>query len=70
MWMVCPSYLLNHLPNYAVIHLDSIYHAAHLIPVYGTNHIPWNIKPHHCYDTFHAFYVNKYIDHHAFEIVS
>ena len=65
MWMVRPGYLPNHSPNYVVIHLDSIYRAAHLIPVYP---ISRNIKPHSCYDVFHAFYVNKYVDHHTFEI--
>ncbi|KAF8441008.1 hypothetical protein L210DRAFT_3612177 [Boletus edulis BED1] len=70
MWMVRPGYLPNRSPNYAVIHLDSIYRAAHLIPVYGTDRISRNIKPHHCYDAFRAFYVNKYVDHHAFEIAS
>jgi hypothetical protein len=68
MWMVRPGYLPNHSPNYAVIHLDSIYHAAHLIPVYGMDPISRNIKPHSCYDAFRAFYVNKYVDHHTFEI--
>ncbi|KAF8419962.1 hypothetical protein L210DRAFT_3615588 [Boletus edulis BED1] len=70
MWMVQPANLPNCSPYYAVIHLDSIYHTAHLIPVYGMDHIPRNIKPHNCYDAFRAFYVNKYVDHHAFEIAS
>ena len=70
MWMVCPAYLPNHSPNYTVIHLDSIYYAAHLIPVYGMDHISCKIKHHNCYNVFHAFYVNKYVDHHTFEIVS
>ncbi|KAN0101260.1 hypothetical protein V8E55_001244 [Tylopilus felleus] len=60
MWMVRPGYLPNHSPNYA--------RAAHLIPVYGMDPISRNIKPHSCYDAFHAFYVNKYVDHHTFEI--
>ncbi|KAF8431821.1 hypothetical protein L210DRAFT_3614448 [Boletus edulis BED1] len=70
MWMVRPANLPNCSPYYVVIHLDSIYRAAHLIPVYGMDHIPRNIKPHNCYDAFRAFYVNKYVDHHAFEIAS
>ncbi|KAF8131904.1 hypothetical protein EV363DRAFT_1164456 [Boletus edulis] len=62
--------LSNCSPYYVVIHLDSIYCAAHLIPVYGMDCIPRNIKPHNCYDAFRAFYVNKYVNHHAFEIAS
>ncbi|KIJ58693.1 hypothetical protein HYDPIDRAFT_33907 [Hydnomerulius pinastri MD-312] len=68
MWMVCPSSLPNHSPHFAIIYTDSIYRAAHLIPIYGTRFIPRNIEPHHSYDAFQAYYVNKYADHHAFEI--
>ncbi|KAF9218822.1 hypothetical protein BS17DRAFT_863841 [Gyrodon lividus] len=70
MWMVCPSYLPNHTPNFAIIHIDTIYRAAHLIPIYGANAISHDIKPHHSYDAFQAFYINKYADHHVFEIAS
>lgn len=67
MWMVQPSTLRDHSPDYSVIHIDTIFRAAHLIPIYGDKEISPLIKPHHCYDTFQAFYVNKYADHHAFE---
>jgi len=70
MWMVWPSFLPNHSSNHAVIHMDSIYCAAHLIPVYGAASISSHIKPHNCYDSFHTFYVNKYVDHHSFELAS
>lgn len=33
---------------------------------HGTTFIFHHIKPHHCYNAFQAFYVNKYVDHHAF----
>ena len=69
-WIVWPSYLHDHSPNFAVIHIDTIYHAAHLIPIYGTSHISQHIKPHNSYDTFCAFYVNKYVDHHVFKLAS
>ncbi|KAF9225582.1 hypothetical protein BS17DRAFT_869508 [Gyrodon lividus] len=70
MWMMHPSYLPNHTPNFAIIHIDAIYRAAHLIPIYGANAISHDIKPHHSYDAFRAFYINKYADHHVFEIAS
>ncbi|KIK72555.1 hypothetical protein PAXRUDRAFT_180456 [Paxillus rubicundulus Ve08.2h10] len=69
-WMVRPTCLPNHSPHIAVIHLDNIYCAAHLIPIFGPSPISHNIKPHHCYDAFQAFYVNKYADHHTFEIAA
>lgn len=70
MWIVRPATLPDRQPNYAIIHTDSIYRAAHLIPVYGTRPVSLELKPHHSYDTFDSFYVNKYADHHSFMIAS
>ena len=70
MWIVRLGTLPNHTPNYMIIHIDSIYRVAHLIPVYSTDPILPEIKPHHSYDTFKSFYINKYADHHSFEIAS
>ncbi|KAG2114058.1 hypothetical protein BD769DRAFT_1630015 [Suillus cothurnatus] len=70
LWIVHPSVHDNGTPNFAIIHIDMVYHAAHLIPVYGPNFIADDIKYFHSYDAFHSFYVNKFADHHAFEIVS
>ncbi|KAG1849282.1 hypothetical protein DFJ58DRAFT_716937 [Suillus subalutaceus] len=67
MWMVSPSSDGNHA-HYAVIHVEAIFHSAHLILVYGTEPLPLSIKAHHVLDIFTLFYVNKYADHHAFEI--
>ncbi|KAI6141325.1 hypothetical protein BKA82DRAFT_28768 [Pisolithus tinctorius] len=69
MWIVCPSYNARNVPHIAIIHIDAIYRAAHLIPVYAAHNINTrDIKPHDSYDTFNSFYVNKFADHHAFEI--
>ncbi|KAF8522595.1 hypothetical protein BU17DRAFT_75141 [Hysterangium stoloniferum] len=51
-----------------IIHLDAIVHSAHLIAVYGNNPLPKDIPLCYTLDLFHSYYVNKYIDHHAFEI--
>ncbi|KAG2104633.1 hypothetical protein BD769DRAFT_1630825 [Suillus cothurnatus] len=67
MWMVEPS-SVDHHAHFAVIHVDTIFRSAHLIPVYGTDMLPLTIKSHHVLDIFTLFYVNKYADHHAFEI--
>ncbi|KAI6146653.1 hypothetical protein BKA82DRAFT_145976 [Pisolithus tinctorius] len=64
MWIICPSYNACNVP-----HIDIIYHAAHLIPIYATHNINTrDIKPHGSYNTFNFFYVNKFTNHHAFEI--
>ncbi|KAG1814509.1 hypothetical protein DFJ58DRAFT_661483, partial [Suillus subalutaceus] len=68
MWIVCPEYRANNTLEHAVIHIDAIYRAAHLIPVYGTEFLPQELKFYHSYDVFQTYYVNKYADHHAFEI--
>ncbi|KAG1744020.1 uncharacterized protein EDB91DRAFT_1050797 [Suillus paluster] len=70
MWIVCPSVHDDDSPNLAVIHIDTVYRTAHLIPVYGSDFIPDSLKYYHSYDAFRSFYVNKYADHHAFEIAS
>jgi hypothetical protein len=68
MWVVEPDSHADGSAFTAVIHLDSILRAAHLIPVYGQDTIPTDIPLAYSLDVFHSYYVNKYIDHHAFEI--
>jgi len=68
MWMVRPSFIWGQQPNFAVIHVDAIFRAAHLIPIFGRELVPPEIKPYHCYDIYRGFYVNKFADHHAFEV--
>ncbi|KAG1856602.1 hypothetical protein C8R48DRAFT_749163 [Suillus tomentosus] len=70
MWMVRPGVLEDGSPNLSVIHIDTVYRAAHLMPVYGPDFIPHTLKFYHSYDAFRSFYVNRYADHHAFEIAS
>ncbi|KAF8128116.1 hypothetical protein EV363DRAFT_1400617 [Boletus edulis] len=51
--------------------ISTVFHTVHLLPMFG-NSDP--IHPAVCYDTsldaFKAYYVNKFADHHSFEIVS
>ena len=67
MWMVRPKVDDNGSPSISVVHLDCIFRAAHLLPIYGDDPID-SVSPHDSLDVFQAFYVNKYIDHHAFQI--
>ncbi|KAI6008589.1 hypothetical protein EDC04DRAFT_2871475 [Pisolithus marmoratus] len=48
----------------SIIHLDIIYRVAQLIPIYASHESvdPASVKP------IHTFYVNKFADHHVFEI--
>ncbi len=51
-----------------VVHLDSFLRAAHLIPVFDNRPIPLGFRFTYSLDSFKAYFVNKYIDHHANEI--
>jgi hypothetical protein len=55
--------------EFSIVHLDSILRSAHLIPMFGDDFIP-AVDPSDTLDTFDTFYVNKFADHHAFEIIT
>jgi len=67
MWVVRPD-LSHGMREKSVLHLDSFLHAAHLIPVFGEKKVPRKLDRTHSLDAFPTYFVNKYIDHHTFEI--
>jgi hypothetical protein len=68
MWVVEPERTSNGRRLASVIHLDTISRGAHLLPVFDDNTpVPTSLHFSETLDSFRAFYVNKYIDHHAFE---
>ncbi|KAH9044390.1 hypothetical protein EDB85DRAFT_2070585 [Lactarius pseudohatsudake] len=64
MWVVEP----DHKSHVSIIHLDGIVRASHLLPVFGQGCVSTTLSFPNTLDTFTSFYVNKYVDHHAFEI--
>ncbi|KAH7922067.1 hypothetical protein BV22DRAFT_1018031 [Leucogyrophana mollusca] len=70
MWMVRPLFHDDGSRDISIIHTDSIFRAAHLLPLFGQDFIPSDINHHNSLDAYRGFYVNKYADHHAFEIAS
>ena len=68
MWIVEPDALDDGKPFMSIIDLDTVVRASHLIPVFGRGHVLRTLQFTDTLDTFTRFYVNKYIDHHAFEI--
>ena len=68
MWMVEPDICDDGVPSEAIIHLDCIMQAAHLIGHYGETFVTPTLTLHDSLDAFDSYYVNKNIDHHAFEI--
>ncbi|KAJ8701478.1 hypothetical protein PTI98_000250 [Pleurotus ostreatus] len=70
MWIVRPETTgQNDTPVLSVVHLDSMLRLAHLLPVFGPAYLPSPFSHTHSLDAFKAFYINRYIDHHAFEIL-
>ncbi|KAF8218902.1 hypothetical protein L208DRAFT_1345772, partial [Tricholoma matsutake] len=68
MWVVEPDVLGNGEAFTSIIHLDTIVRASHLIPVFGPQRVSKTLSFTDTLDAFSSFYVNKYVDHHAFEI--
>jgi hypothetical protein len=71
MWMVEPDIRSDDSRLLAVVHIDSIYRAAHLMPAYLTaQFIDRSLGMHDSLDFFDLFYINKFADHNAFQIAS
>ncbi|KAF8886184.1 hypothetical protein BD779DRAFT_1441849 [Infundibulicybe gibba] len=51
-----------------IVHLESVVRSAHLIGLYGDQFLPKNFSHTDSLQTFHAYYVSKYSDHHAHEL--
>lgn len=68
MWIVEPDTSDDDNEPTTIIHLDTVIRAAHLLPVFGHDHVPQTLSFPDTLDTFTRFYVNKYADHHTFEI--
>ena len=70
-WMVQPDFHDDERPYLSIISLESIFRAAHLIPVHRTSEfVSRSLTMHDTLDEFKLFYVNKFVDHNAFEIAS
>ncbi|KAI9439444.1 hypothetical protein BJY52DRAFT_1206931 [Lactarius psammicola] len=69
MWVVKQEFDYHGQPTVEVIHVDSIARAAHLLPVYGASQVPEEFRYHSALDTFHTFFVNHYVNHHAHEFI-
>ncbi|KDQ54263.1 hypothetical protein JAAARDRAFT_196639 [Jaapia argillacea MUCL 33604] len=69
MWVVRPEFTGNGRQSLAVIPVDSIERAAHLIGVYGSAFLPPDFPHEDSLDVFGAFYISKYADHHMHEFL-
>ncbi|KAJ7202083.1 hypothetical protein GGX14DRAFT_370690 [Mycena pura] len=69
MWVVTPEMERGRRKALAIIHLDCIARATHLLPIYGAAFVPEDFHFSNSLDAFRGFFVNRYIDHHAFEFL-
>ncbi|KAF7974379.1 hypothetical protein HWV62_12354 [Athelia sp. TMB] len=68
MWVVEPEMDDEDSHIMSVIHLDSVVRGAHLIPVYGERFLARGTHFTETLDLFPAYFINKFADHHAYEI--
>ncbi len=66
MWLVEREYR-DEEPLLAVVHVDTIFRAVHLLPFFGQERVPQRFSHSDTLDTYGMFYVNKFADHHSFE---
>ncbi|KAI0314791.1 hypothetical protein OF83DRAFT_1165069 [Amylostereum chailletii] len=68
MWKLRPETSCTDMRIQSVEHLDSVLRSAHLLPVFGVGFIPHDFRFSYSLDSFTSYYVNKYADHHIYEI--
>ncbi|KAI0069827.1 hypothetical protein K474DRAFT_1680629 [Panus rudis PR-1116 ss-1] len=68
MWVVTSDFEEDGTRSCQVISVEAIVRAAHLIPVYGEEFLSPNFHHSESLHSFRAYYVNKFADHHAYEI--
>jgi hypothetical protein len=70
MWMVEREKKDDGSPLMDFICIDTILRSCHLLPVFGGELISPDITDATSLSDFHVYYVNKYADHHSFELLS
>ncbi|KAJ7784883.1 hypothetical protein DFH07DRAFT_1054423 [Mycena maculata] len=68
MWVV-ERELDQHEPSLAIVRVESMARAAHLIGLYGTAALPEDFHFSNALDAFNRYFVNPYADHHMYEFL-
>jgi len=68
MWLVEQEFKGSE-PHISVVHTDTIFHAVHLLPFFGKDKVPFDLSNENSLDYYNRFYVNRFADHHSFEIL-
>ena len=68
MWLVEREYR-NEQPLLQVVHVDTILRTVHLLPYFGRKRVSQAITQDNSLDKYPIYYVNRFADHHSFEIL-
>ena len=68
MWLIERKYR-NGKPHLAVVHVETIFRAVHLLPFFGMEPVSPDVTPDNSLDRFCMYYVNRFTDHQSFEIL-
>jgi hypothetical protein len=66
LWRVKPE-IQDGVQSTAIVNVDCIARAVHLIGVYRDTYIPSDFQFYHTLDAFETFYINRYADYHTHE---
>jgi hypothetical protein len=73
MWLVereyCNSLTTSREPHLAVVHVDTIFYAVHLLPYFGYKPVIQRVTQDNSLDRYAMYYVNRYVDHQSFKIL-
>ena len=71
MWVVWPEFEgVSGCHTLAIVHLDCVARAAHLLLVFGLSFVPEELHFSNTLDVYHVCFVNNNIDHHCHEFLS
>jgi len=68
MWLIEQEFC-GEEPHLVVVHVGSIFHVVHLLPFFGKEWVPQGFSNNDTLDKYTKFYVNRFADHHSFEIL-
>ncbi|KAH9839287.1 uncharacterized protein C8Q71DRAFT_795564 [Rhodofomes roseus] len=68
MYVVQPEIIQGQQAS-SIVHLDSIFRAVHLMPVFRDTFMPLTFHFSYSLDAFESFYINRYGDYHSHECI-
>lgn len=70
MWKIEPIFNADSKPRATIVAVKDLVRAAHILPVFDSTFAERNLTFDQTLDKFKLFYVNKFVDHDSFSLVS